>query len=265
MDSINDLSVLFDKININVDNDIYLSNVIKIQSLVRRWLVKKNNIYKKFRIDSIKSKFKDEIFGYHLINSVPIKESVWESINCNIVKNDCIVSDCADGNHVSGKDNKFDNWNISNKTLKIEKNGNCKMSSYRLTSVCSNKNTGKKEEIINEIKKRDKSFDYYSILAREENKNKDKITYIWYIIPKSYYLFRININNLDYIRNKKNEIIGWKTNNCNIRFSMSSQLWYNFNKNDIKKFKISEIIVNNSNKKMTYSDILKLVNKYEIK
>lgn len=54
MDSINDLSVLFDKININDDNDIYLSNVIKIQSLVRRWLVKKNNIYKKFRIDSIK-------------------------------------------------------------------------------------------------------------------------------------------------------------------------------------------------------------------
>ena len=42
MDSINDLSVLFDKININVDNDIYLSNVIKIQSFVRRWLVKKN-------------------------------------------------------------------------------------------------------------------------------------------------------------------------------------------------------------------------------
>lgn len=41
---------------------------------------------------------------------------------------------------------------------------------------------------LKEIKKRNSSFDYYSILIRKE-KEKGLIEYMWYIIPKDYYVF----------------------------------------------------------------------------
>ena len=138
---------------------------------------------------TIKENFSNEIRGYHLINSAPIKESVWEEINCNIVNKILSVTDKANGNHVSGKDNKYHKWNISNKSTKID----CKLvkiSSYRLTSVCTDKEPGEKEKIIDEIESRDKSFDYYSILLRKEEDN--YIEYNWYIIPKDYYIFKID-------------------------------------------------------------------------
>ena len=62
--------------------------IIKIQSICRKWLVSKNNIYtlvKKFK--TLKQTFHAVITGYHMINKAPIKESVLEEINCGIVKN----------------------------------------------------------------------------------------------------------------------------------------------------------------------------------
>ena len=173
-----------------------------------------------------------------MINKAPIKESVWEEINCGIVKNVCLITDCANGNHASGKDNKFDNINYSNKSTKVEGN-NISISSYRLTSVCNDANNGNPAEIIKEIKKRDSSFDYYSILIRKE-KEKELIEYMWYIIPKDYYVFKTDslIPKIGKKGKKTNLFVGWESKYSDITFSMSSQLWYKFNIKDIEKYKV---------------------------
>ena len=97
-----------------------MEHIIKIQSICRRWLVHKHNIISKLKKQQ--SVFESVISGYHLINKTPIKETVWEEINCDIVQNICSISDEANGNHLSGKDNRFDSFNISNKSTK--RNGN---------------------------------------------------------------------------------------------------------------------------------------------
>tara|TARA_Y100000996_G_scaffold15300_1_gene11733 strand:+ start:823 stop:1641 length:819 start_codon:yes stop_codon:yes gene_type:complete len=238
--------------NIN-NNEIYL--IIKIQAVCRRYLSNKNNIFMKLKTETLQKQFNSEIEGYHMINKTPIKESVWEEINCNIVDGVCCVTDEANGNHISGKDNRFDNVNISNKSTKT--NGNTiEISSYRLTSVCNDKVYGNEQDIIDEIEKRDKSFDYYSILIRNEKKN-SIIEYNWYIIPKDYYLFKIDKLTLKIGKKgkKKGEIIGWQSKYCDIRFSMSSQLWYEFNICDIEKYKICSNKIDNSKSKINYSQI----------
>lgn len=237
------------------------TNIVQLQSNIRRYLVNKNNIFKCFKQDIVQNKFKHEIMGYHMINDAPIKEAVWEEINRNIVTDVCTISDEAQGNHLSGKDNKFNNWNISNKTAKMNKN-KIDISSYRLTKVCNNKSPGNVNDIIDEIEKRDDSFEYYSILLREERNNKS-VRYIWCIIPKDYYIF--NANHLEWKRKfgkmKKNKDIqvGWESKYMNITFAMSSQLWFHFNYDDIKKYIICEVEVNkNKIPRLSYSELYKL-------
>lgn len=231
-------------------------SIVKIQSLFRGWIVRRNNIYgniKKFK--SLQPDFSRTLNGFHMVNEAPIKESVWEEINCDIVKSSFSISDEAKGNHTSGKDNRFDNYNVSNKTAKID-GDNVSISSYRLTSVCSDKNHGNPQEIINEIEKRDKSFDYYSLLVRNEKKN-SFIKYMWYIIPNDCYLFRIdNLNHkIGKKGKKKDEVVGWKSEYCDITFSMSSQLWYKFSIDEIKKYMVCYTEVDNSKPKINYSQI----------
>ena len=242
--------------------DLEINRLIKFQSIIRRFISNKNNIFLKFKSEKIKQEFRNEIKGYHLINSSPIKESVWEEINRNIVRNECIITEEANGNHLSGKDNKFDCWTISNKTCKIEKNKNINISSYRLTTVCNDKSPGNKDNIIKEIEKRDNNFEYYSILLRKENK--DSIIYYWCIVPKDYYIFNIKNYNLEAKIGKKgikkDNIVGWKSKYCDITFSMSSQLWYHFKLNDIKKYIIDTIQIDIMCPKITYSQIYKLYN-----
>ena len=235
-------------------NDI--NKIIKIQSLCRKWLVSKNNIYtlvKKFK--TLKLTFHAVITGYHMINQAPIKESVWEERNCDIVQNVCLITDCANGNHASGKDNRFDKINYSNKSTKVDGN-NSSISSYRLTSVCNDANNGEPVEILKEIKKRDSSFDYYSILIRKE-KDKKIIEYMWYIIPKDYYVF--NTYKLTPKIGKKgkktNLVVGWESKYSDITFSMSSQLWYKFNIKDIEKYKVCSTEIDNSKSKINYTQI----------
>tara|TARA_Y100000816_G_scaffold221973_1_gene167006 strand:- start:531 stop:1286 length:756 start_codon:yes stop_codon:yes gene_type:complete len=233
-----------------------LCKIVKCQSICRKWLVVRQNIYttcKKFK--NLQKKFNEVIGGYHLINKTAIKEAVWEEINCDIVSSVCSITDEANGNHTSGKDNRFDNMNVSNKSTKTDGNM-VTVSSYRLTSVCSDKNNGNSQEIINEIEKRDSSFDYYSILIRNEKEN-SIIEYMWYIIPKDYYIFKVNSFTPKYgkIGKKKGEVIGWESKYCNITFSMSSQLWYNFNIKDIKKYKVCHTEIDNSRPKINYSQI----------
>jgi hypothetical protein len=231
-------------------------SIVIIQSLFRGCIVRGNNIYgtiKKFK--SLQEDFSKTLNGYHMVNKAPIKESVWEEVNCDIAKSSFSISDEAKGNHASGKDNRFDNINISNKSTKVD-GTNISISSYRLTTVCNDKDIGISVNIIEEIRKRDSSFDYYSLLVRDEKEN-SFIKYMWYIIPKDCYLFRIdNLNHKIGKRGKKkDEIIGWESKYSSITFSMSSQLWYNFSIDELKKYMVCYTEVYNSKPKIDYSQI----------
>lgn len=230
-------------------------SIVKIQSLIRGWIVRRKNIYGFIKKSKrLQEKFLRTVKGYHMINNAPIKESVWEEVNCDIVKSLFSITDEANGNHASGKDNRFDNINISNKSTKVERT-NISISSYRLTTVCNDKDIGTSENIIEEIKKRDSSFDYYSLLVRNEENS--FIKYMWYIIPKDCYLFRIdNLNHKIGKRGKKKgEIVGWESKYSSITFSMSSQLWYNFSIDELKKYMVCYTEVDNSKPKINYSQI----------
>jgi len=233
-----------------------ISKIVICQSYIRGFLIRINNIYglcKKFK--KIQPMYHKVISGYHMINKTPIKESVWEGINCDIVRHICSITDEANGNHFSGKDNKFDNINVSNKSAKTDGN-NVSISSYRLSSVCSDKDNGNPKDILNEIEKRDNSFDYYSILIRNEKEN-SIIEYMWFIIPKDYYIFKIDklTSKMGKKGKKKDQIVGWKTKYCDITFSMSSQLWYKFYIKDIEKYKVCSTEIDNNKTKINYSQI----------
>ena len=212
-----------------------------------------NNVLEKYK--TLNQTFYKVIKGYHMINKAPIKESVWEEINCDIVRDLCIITDEANGSHAPGKDNSFDDIGYSNKSAKTDGN-NISISSYRLTSVCSDSDNGSSEDIVKEIEKRDESFQYYSILVRNEKKN-EIIEYMWYIIPKDYYIFKIDKlkQKTGKKGKKKNKIVGWESEYCDITFSMSSQLWYNFNITDIEKYKVCATEIDNSKSKINYSQI----------
>lgn len=193
------------------------------------------------------------INGYHLINNDPIKETPWEDINVLILNaSGCNVSSQSNGSHKSGSDLICSLGGFSNKSTQYDiSNNSFKISSYRLTSVCSNKENGNIDNIIDEINKR-KNFKYYSIIVRKHNDN--KILYEWYLIPSDYNIF----NPVSYewshkigkIGKNKNAIIGWNTNilngsNMSIIFNMSSQLWINVNiTDDIKKYIIGSCNIN---------------------
>lgn len=239
----------------------HINAIIKCQAHYRRRKSNESNIFYQFKNnDALKKKFKETILGYSLINKAPIKESVWEEINTSIVEDLYHVSDSANGNHTSGKDNKYKDWNISQKTIKISSNNQINLSSYRLTSVCSDRNYGEKKSIKKEIEKRDSSFDFYSILLRKERDN--TFEYIWLIVPKDYYIFKINDSLMEYkigkIGKKKNKTVGWQSLNFDITFSMSSQLWYHFRYEDIKKYIINTITIDNSKPKLRYDTIYNL-------
>jgi hypothetical protein len=211
------------------------------------------SLIEKFK--QLQPQFTAVVSGYHLINKTPIKESVWEEINCDIVGGVCNIKDEANGNHLSGKDIRFDNVDISNKTAK--KVGNMiNISSYRLTSVCCDKTPGNAEDIIAEIEKRDGTFQYYSLLVRDEKKD-SMISYEWYLIPKDHYLFKIDAitPKVGKIGKKKSEIVGWESKYCDITFSMSSQLWYKIDIREIEQYKLCSTEINNGNPKINYSQI----------
>ena len=239
-----------------IDTCENLSKIIICQSIIRKWLVSKKNIHSICKkLNLLQDTFKSVINGYHIINKTPIKETVWEEVNCDIVRDVCNISDEANGNHVSGKDNRFDNCNVSNKSAKTDKD-KVSISSYRLSSVCDSANNGNPSDIINEIERRDESFDMYSLLVRSEKEN-PIIGYSWYMIPKDHFVFKINelVPKIGKMGKKKGKIVGWKSEYCDITFSMSSQLWYKFNIETIEKYKISYVEVDNSKSKINYSQI----------
>lgn len=224
-------------------------------------IVCNNSLLDKLNTSEVKEKFVSELNGYHLVCDATVKEAVWEEINKTIASVGCNVTNEAKGNHKSGMDMQFEDIGISMKSAKIDKN-RMSISSYRLTTVCSDKNVGVPSDIVEHIRKRDESYKYYSILAREELSD-NKIHYYWCMIPKSAPVFNMDANEFRPKMGKqgknKDSQVGWDTHNFSISFSMSSQLWFSFSFNDVKKYVIADTIVDNSTTKMSYSDIFKLI------
>jgi hypothetical protein len=205
----------------------------------------------------LSSNFSKCVKGYHLINDDPIKESPWEDINAIVLNaSGCLVHSQSNGSHKSGGDLSCSFGGFSNKSTQYESGNNSfKISSYRLTTVCSDKTHGKIEDIIMEINKR-KDFTFYSIIIREETEK--QILYDWYLIPSDFpilnpssYTWRPKLGK---VGKNKGAITGWETDILNgssmsITFSMSSQLWIDVSiTEEMKKFVVSSCRVNRGRK-----------------
>ena len=189
--------------------------------------------------------FTKSVKGYHLINNDPIKETPWEDINAAIlVASGCPVADQSHGSHRPGADITCALGGLSNKSTQYDAGGKSfKISSYRLTTVCSDKEPGDLAAIVAEINRR-KNFDYYSIVARRDSGGEGggegagaeatHLQYDWYMIPSDYpavnpatYTWTPKLGKTG---KNKGTVVGWETNviqgsSMSISFSMSSQLW----------------------------------------
>ena len=211
-------------------------------------------------------KFKECVSGYHLINEPCIKETIWEEINTTVFLYSGVeIYSKSNGSHNSGMDINCSFGRISNKSAvysSADKNG-FDVSSYRLTTICSDKNCGTQTDIIQEINKR-KNFDYYSIIVRNECSETNEITYDWLLIPSDYSAFDPNFYEWSPMIGKKGKNkgtqVGWTTNIINgskmtITFSMSSQLWIKIQMTDeLKEFIVASATVKHS-PKYSYIDI----------
>ena len=211
----------------------------------------------------LSSNFEKCVKGYHMVNNNPIKETPWEDINAIILDaSGFVVKYQSNGSHKSGGDLSCSIGDLSNKSSQYD-NGNktFKISSYRLTSICSDKNPSNIDDIIKEIDLR-KNFNNYSIIVRKNTCN--EILYDWYLIPSDFpalnpssYKWTAKIAK---IGNKKGSVIGWNTDVINgssmsISFSMSSQLWINLSiTDDIKKYIVGTTTVK-IGRKYNYIDL----------
>ena len=192
--------------------------------------------------------------GYHLINDDPIKETPWEDINAQVLlASGCSITSQSNGSHRPGADLSCSIGDLSNKSTQYDKDNDSmfKLSSYRLTTVCSDRNPGNIQDIIAEINSR-KNFKYYSIIVRKEIP--EGFRYDWYLIPSDFPQF--NPASYDWslklgkIGRNRGDIIGWETNklygsSMSITFSMSSQLWIEIViTEEMKKFIIASCNVN---------------------
>ena len=187
----------------------------------------------------------------------PIKESPWEDINAQILSAaGCSVNAQSNGSHKPGADLICSLGNFSNKSTQYESNKTMfKVSSYRLTCVCSDKTPGDVTTILTEINRR-KNFNYYSIIVRDETD--DTLLYDWYLIPADFPA--LNPSHYTWSPKegkkgkKKGDVTGWETNtvdgsSMSITFSMSSQLWMNVNvTEDLKKCIIASASVKKGRK-----------------
>lgn len=208
--------------------------------------------------------------GYHFINSEPINETVWEFINSQVLsESGCKVSDSSRGSHSSGRDIVCDIGGLSNKSAKYATakgvgKTEFAISSYRLTTVCSDKECGSISEIIAEINRR-KNYEYYSFILR--NETEETFEYDWYLIPANEPV--LSPENYEWspligMRGKKaGQQIGWRTNlvdgsYMSITFSMSSQLWINIAVTEsLKKYIVANCTVSRK-PKLNYLQIYDL-------
>ncbi len=204
---------------------------------------------------ALAANFSKCVRGYHLINDDPIKETPWEDINAQVLlASGCTVESKSNGSHKPGADITCSLGAFSNKSTQYDDNS-IKISSYRLTTVCSDKEPGKIEEIIEEINKR-KNFESYSIIVRKPEDS--HIRYDWLLIPSDYpqlnpasYTWTPKIGK---IGKNKGVVTGWESNtiqgsSMSIAFSMSSQLWMNIQlTEEMETFRIASCTVEKGRK-----------------
>ncbi len=218
----------------------------------------------KMNLELINVNFVKCIKGYHMINTSPVNETIWEDLNSLIFTTSNIdVYTKSDGSHLSGMDIDCSIGKISNKSAKYSYSGGVgdkpfkqcfDISSYRLTTVCSEKQCGTPTDFIQEINNR-KNFDYYSFIIRSEI-NLGNIKYDWILIPSNHpildpasYTWEPTLGKRG--KNKDSQI-GWHTNDINgckmsIVFSMSSQLWIHIEMTEeIEKFVIATTTIKNT-------------------
>jgi hypothetical protein len=207
---------------------------------------------------------------HHSILSSPINEKIWELYNKDLLESIgvCVEYE-SNGSHMSGMDLKCSFGSLSNKSAKYTNKDCLDISSYRLTSVCSEQDCGSPEIIIEEIMKR-KNFDYYSIIARKEEEI--KIDYQWFLIPSDAMF--VNPQFYQWFplfgkRGKKKDVqVGWTTNELDgskmsISFAMSSQLWMHLSiTEEIKNsFLIAETcVLKNDLKKLSFVELAEKLN-----
>lgn len=239
----------------------FLKCLIKCQSYARRLITSRTNLHKSLKTKKVGKAFREEIQGYHLMNEEPLKEARWEEINRNIVAKYVSVTGGAYGSHKSGIDNTFSGQGISNKTTKLQ-GKTLQLSSYSLGKVSCEISPGDIKNVINEIQDRDKSFKYYSILIRDEHEL--KIEYMWYLIPRDYYLFDVAKFNwspmMGRTKRTKGRQLGWHSLRARIIFSMGSQLWFHFEKNEIQKYLLHNVVVKRESPILSYRCLYKLFN-----
>jgi hypothetical protein len=200
-----------------------------------------------------------------MINDDPIKETPWEDINTQVLNaSGCPVVNASHGSHKPGSDLTCSLGGFSNKSTQYGPHG-FSISSYRLTTVCSDRVPGSVPDIIAEINRR-KDFDYYSIIVRSETPA--SYIYDWYLIPSS--CPALNPETYTWVPTtgakgkKKDCTIGWKTNVVDgswmsISFSMSSQLWMNFNiTEEHKTYKMASATAPKQ-RRYTYSELAGLL------
>ena len=204
--------------------------------------------------------------GYHLLNTEPLNETIWETINSQVlIASGFSVSQTSSGSHTSGKDITCSFGGLSNKSSKYTKNKTeFAISSYRLTTVCNDRDCGDEFEITKEINSR-KNYDYYSFIVRHETG--ENIEYDWYLIPSDYPALCPETYKWEKMTGqrgrKTGEIVGWKTDTVNgskmsISFSMSSQLWITLSVTEqLKEFIVASVTVKKQ-AKLNYIDIFNL-------
>ena len=209
--------------------------------------------------------FQQCVMGYHMLNTTPIKEGVWEEINAQVFRAaGCAVTSTASGSHASGADIQCALGALSNKSVQYsdKTNTSFSLSSYRLTTVCSAAKKGTPADIVAEIKRRD-NFDYYSVIARPA----DGIQYDWYLIPKTMLdAAAFTWEPMMGMRGANTgEQVGWRTDVRNgirmkITFSMSSQLWIDVGITpDIAACKVAHAEVPTARKQYSYIELAGLL------
>lgn len=209
-------------------------------------------------LKNLSDNFTKCVRGYHFINDDPIKETPWEDINAQILTaSGIIINSQSNGSHKSGADLSCSLGDLSNKSTQYEtgEKNSFGVSSYRLTTVCSDKTPGESRDITAEINRR-KNFKHYSIIVRYEKGN--EIQYDWYLIPSDYPQFNPSsykwTPKVGKQGKNKGSTTGWETDtidgsSMSITFSMSSQLWLHIViTEEMKKFIIASCKVNKGRK-----------------
>jgi hypothetical protein len=202
------------------------------------------------------------VSGYHLVNNTPIKESVWECINMQVLDASGCKPFTLPGSHRSGMDLACTFGKLANTTSVYSNDGSFfPMSSYRLTSVCSLGQPGAITDVLKEIDQRSQ-FDFHSVLVRSQKSNQP--CYDWYLLPRFFgglnphqYIWSYTIGQRG---RYAGQVIGWESNvidgsSMSIRFNMSSQLWTKMAVTpEMKEYRVASCMVNR-HRQLTYIEL----------